>query len=147
MRYERIKVKRDTNTVYVREVPEWEVPVIEFIFEEGNIERTGTFVDVTSQYHGQTIRAGDETKTVRDEAGYPVDAAKEFQRLAAAYGADQKSGVPHVASVYGQASAGVRALARAIADAKAAEAEAKPKSAGRSRAPRRSTAEGEGLLA
>ena len=35
MRYEKVKVTRDTNTVHNREVPPWEVPILEYLFEEG----------------------------------------------------------------------------------------------------------------
>lgn len=146
MRYQRVEVKRDTNTTYVRDVPEWEVPILEFIFEEGNVKPTEKFIDVTAQYAGKTARVGEENVATRDAAGYPVQAAVEFDRLVRAYGADSQSGVPYVASVYGQASAGVRALGRAIQDAKAAEAEAAPKAAGRAKKVRAGT-EPEGLLA
>lgn len=104
MRYVKLKVVRDTNTVYPRSVPEWEVAVLEFIFEDGNVQRLGTFEKVT-------------------HSDYP-DAGAEFDRLTRAYGADPQSGVPYVASVYGNASAGIRALARAIEAAKEADAEA-----------------------
>lgn len=99
MRYVQLKIVRDTNTVYPRSVPEWEVPVLEFIFEEGNVQRTGSFEKVT-------------------HSDYP-DASAEFDRLMRAYGADPQSGVPYVAAVYGNASAGIRALAKAIEAAKA----------------------------
>ena len=93
MRYERVKVKRDLNTVHNREVAPWEIPVLEFIFEDGNIEPQGAFV--------------------KSDRGYP-DAANEFDRLVRAYGSDPKSGIPYVASVYGNGSVGVRALRKAI---------------------------------
>ena len=102
MRYVQLKVVRDTNTVYPRAVPEWEVAVLEFIFEDGNVQRTGSFEKVT-------------------HSDYP-DAGAEFDRLTRAYGADPQSGVPYVASVYGNAQAGIRALAKAIEAAKAEEA-------------------------
>jgi hypothetical protein len=97
MRYERVKIKRDTNTVHNREAPEWEIPVLEFIFEDGNVERTGVYLT--------------------DDKEYP-DAVREFDRMTKAYGADVQTNVPHVASVYGNARAGVRALDKAIEAAK-----------------------------
>jgi hypothetical protein len=106
MRFTNVKVKRDTNTVYNRSVPEWEVPVLEFIFEDGNVERLGTFGEVARDYPAPAV---------------------EFDRLVRSYGADPQSGIPYVASVYGQASAGVRALGRAIEEAKADDAKAAPK--------------------
>jgi hypothetical protein len=106
VRYERVKIKRDLQTMHNREVAPWEVPVLEFIFEDGNVERLEEFL------------------TVKDRA-YP-DAAKEFARLTQAYGANPQSGVPYAASVYGEAGAGVRALRRAIEEAQADdEADAK----------------------
>lgn len=105
MRYERVKIKRDLQTMHNRETAPWEVPVLEFIFEDGNVERLNEFLEV--------------------KRPYPT-AASEFDRLTRAYGSDPQSGVPYVASVYGNASAGVRALQRAIDDAKAEdEADAK----------------------
>lgn len=93
MRYERVKVKRDLNTVHNREVAPWEIPVLEFIFEDGNIEPQGEFIT--------------------SDRAYP-DAAHEFDRLSRCYGSDSKSGIPYVASVYGNGSVGVRALRKAI---------------------------------
>ena len=100
MQYVAVKVKRDTNTVNHKFGPAWEIPVLEFIFEDGNVEIT------------------DEC----EESGKPhPDAAFEFDRLTRAYGSDPQSGVPYVGSVYGQGNQGIRALKKAIEDAKAAE--------------------------
>jgi hypothetical protein len=101
MRYTRVKVKRDTNTVHNKTVPEWEIPLLEFIFEDGNVE-------VLEEYENVQARE------------YPTPAA-EYQRLTQVYGSDPQSGVPYVASVYGQAQAGVRALAKAMESARAEE--------------------------
>lgn len=106
MRYERVMVKRDTQTVYNKSVFPWEIAVLEYIFEEGNVTRTNEFEIV--------------------DMPYPA-AAEEMFRLEKAYGADPQSGVPFVCSVYGQASTGVNAMRRAIADAKDAEVAARPK--------------------
>ena len=86
MRYERVKVKRDTNTVHNRAVAPWEVPVLEFLFEDGNVERLDEFVEVAGEY---------------------PEATKELDRLVRCYGADPKSGVPYANMVYGNARAGV----------------------------------------
>jgi hypothetical protein len=111
MQYVVAKIKRDTNTVHHKSVPMWEIPLLEFVFEDGNVELTDELEDVPGME-------------------YP-DPAFEFDRLTRAYGSDSKSGVPHVVSIYGNANAGVRALAKAMAEAKAAErpisAAAKPK--------------------
>lgn len=102
MRYERVKVKRDTNTVHNRAVAPWEIPVLEWLFDEGNIERLGVFEEAQGDY---------------------PEAAHELDRLVRCYGSDPKSGVPYANSVYGNAHAGVRTLRKMIEDAKA-EAEA-----------------------
>lgn len=113
MRYVRVKVKRDTNTMYNRSVPEWEIPILEFIFEAGNVEVT------------------DEFETL--DRALP-DAAYEFDRLVRAYGSDPQSGVPYAASVYGQERAGVKALAEAMRGSSEADEPAPPTRArGRSR--------------
>jgi hypothetical protein len=97
MRYERVKVMRDTNTVHNRAVAPWEIPVLEFLFEEGNVERLEVFEEVSGEY---------------------PEASKELDRLVRCYGADPKSGVPYANSVYGNARAGVRSLQKLIDDAK-----------------------------
>jgi hypothetical protein len=103
MRYQRVKITRDQNTVYTRDFPIWEIPVLEFIFDEGNVIRLEEFLTVNRPY---------------------PDAANEFDRLTRAYGKDAKSDIAHVASVYGQAGAGIRALRNAIDEARKAEGEA-----------------------
>jgi hypothetical protein len=97
MRYERVKVMRDTNTVHNRAVAPWEIPVLEFLFEEGNVERLEEFEEVSGEY---------------------PEASKELDRLVRCYGADPKSGVPYANAVYGNARAGVRTLQKLIDDAK-----------------------------
>jgi len=97
MRYERVKVQRDTNTVHNIAIAPWEIPVLEYIFEDGNIERLEEYELV--------------------EKDYP-SAAKELDRLVRCYGADPKSGVPYANSVYGNARAGERSLAKLIEEAK-----------------------------
>jgi hypothetical protein len=103
MRHEVVKVKRDNNTVHSLTVAPWEVPVLEYLFGEGNVEPQGQFVDAPG----------------RD---YP-DARDEMGRLQKAYGADVKTDVPHVVSVYGTARVGVKALAKAIDAARGEEDE------------------------
>lgn len=98
MRYERVKVKRDTNTVHNRAVAPWEIPVLEFIFEDGNIEQLNVFEEVSGEY---------------------PEGAKELDRLVRCYGSDPKSGEPYANSVYGNGRAGVRALQKLIDDSKA----------------------------
>jgi hypothetical protein len=119
MLYERVKITRDPHTVYNRSVLPWEIAILEFTFEEGNVQRTGDFE--------------------RTDAPYP-EPHVEFQRLVQAYGSDPQNGTPYAASVFGQASAGVNALRRAIAEVKAEDAATKPKVASRQRARKAPTA-------
>jgi hypothetical protein len=98
MRYERVKVKRDTNTVHNVLVRPWEVPVLEYVFEEGNVEFTDEFETVSQDY---------------------PDPAKELQRLEKCYGSDPKSGIPYAISVFGDGRKGLRELAKMIAESKA----------------------------
>lgn len=102
MRYERVKITRDERTVYNRAALPWEVPVLEFMFGEGNLVHTGAFE--------------------QNDVPYP-DAKEEFHRLMSAYGSDPENGIAHVASVYGQAGQGHRALARAIREAEETDRE------------------------
>jgi hypothetical protein len=104
MRYERVKVTRDTNTVHSREVPPWEIPLLEHLFDEGNVVRTGEFVTPTP---GKLINQV-----------YP-DAKTELNRLIDAYKGDPKSGIPYAISVYGNGKGGERALQKLIDEAKA----------------------------
>ena len=105
MRYERVKVTRDTNTVHSREVPPWEIPLLEHLFDEGNVVRTGEYVTPTP---GKLINQG----------GYP-SAKVEMNRLIDAYKSDPKSGIPYAILTFGNGGAGERALQKLIDDAKA----------------------------
>jgi hypothetical protein len=108
MRYVEISVKRDGNTTNVSTVPEWEFPILEFIFGKGNVVDTG--------------------KAVNSDRPYP-EAGAEFARLAKVYGGDAKSGIAHVISVYGEGIRGVRSLREAIEDAQKADKAAAKKPA------------------
>jgi hypothetical protein len=104
MRHEKIKITRDAQTVHNLSVAPWEVPVLEVIFGEGNVTLQGEFVPAPG--------------------GYP-DPGQEMTRLQKVYGADAETGEHHVATVYGKARSGVKALGDAIAQAKADEAREK----------------------
>jgi hypothetical protein len=121
MRHEIVKVTRDGNTVHNRAVPPWEIPVLEFLFDPGNVEPTDEFVKVEG--------------TPAHPAEYP-DATAELARLTKAYGADPKSGIAHANSVFGNGRRGVTELRKLIDAAQAAEAaagKAAPKPAKRAR--------------
>jgi hypothetical protein len=127
MRYERVKVKRDTQTTHNRPCPSWEIPILEYLFEDGNVERLGVFEEVAGEY--------------------PTP-AKELDRLVRAYGSDPKSGVPHANSVYGNGRNGERSLAKLIDEAKAEDkAAAKPaKTTGKPRGRRAALESADSLL-
>lgn len=100
MRYEHVKITKDTNTIYNRAVPSWEVPILEFVFGEGNVVPLGTF----------------------DKA--PIDyptAAEEHQRLSLKYGIDRETKTDFVAVVYGPPRAAIREIGKAMEAAKQEE--------------------------
>lgn len=100
MIFEFVKIVRDVNLAPSRSVPAWEIPVMEVVFDGGNVQPQGEYERVDRPY---------------PEASY------EFNRLAKRYGSDPKTEVPYVMIAYGTAQIGVRALAAAIAEAKALE--------------------------
>ena len=121
MRHERVKVTRDGNTVHNRAVPPWEIPILEFLFDPGNVEPLDEFVMVKGKNDS--------------DVEYP-DASAELARLVKAYGSDPKSGIAHANSVYGNGRRGITELRKLIDAAKAAEGEAAekaPKAAKRQR--------------
>lgn len=129
MRHVKLKINRDTHTTYSKSVPEWEVAIIDFIFE-GNI----TLADDPE----------DREYDVLTDREYPT-AAMEMDRLARCYGEDPQSGISYAATVYGQAGAGIRALGKAINDAKAAELASQSKPVPR-RAVKKRDVSGDSLL-
>jgi hypothetical protein len=106
MRYERVKVKRDDYTTYNKAVLPWEIAILEYTFGEGSVERLNQFVDNATEY---------------------PDTKDEFHRLIGTYGSDPESGIPYVASVYGNASAGVNHLRRVMTEAFKASQKPLPK--------------------
>jgi hypothetical protein len=100
MRHERVIIKRSAETVHNRSVRPWEVPVLEYLFDPGNVESTGEFVDVTGEYPG---------------------AEEELARMVEAYGTDPKSGIPHANSVFGNGRKGTAELRKLIEAAQAEE--------------------------
>jgi hypothetical protein len=97
MRNQKVKVKRDTQTVHNQSVAPWEIPILEFMFENGNVEALEEFEE-----------------TERD---WP-DPGAEFHRLETVYGRDPETQIHNVASVFGNSRQGVRALGRAIEEAR-----------------------------
>ena len=54
MRHERVKVTRDGNTVHNRAVPPWEIPILEYLFDPGNVEPLDEFVECEGQVGRRT---------------------------------------------------------------------------------------------
>lgn len=103
MRWPVVKIVRDAQTAVIsKSMPPWEVPVVEFIYGEGNVTETGEY-----DYNG----FDDRTPEV------------EFDRLAKVYGSDPADDTPFVASVYGQGRIGIRELKK-VMDAAKQESEA-----------------------
>ena len=128
MRHERVKITRSENTVHNRTVPPWEIPILEFLFDPGNVEPLEEFVEVSGEY---------------------PEASAEIARLVKAYGSDTKSGIAHANSVYGNGRRGVTELRKLIETAKAEEAAAAkkaPKVAKRARRPAYEPASDEALM-
>lgn len=102
MIYQNVKIIRDSNTVYNRSVPEWEIPVLMSIFDDGNVQPLGTFVRVDRMHPSAEV---------------------EYDRLSRRYGEDSQSGVPYVTAVYGAGGRGISAVQAAIDAAEAGEQE------------------------
>jgi hypothetical protein len=100
MRHERVIIKRSTETTHNRSVPPWEIPVLEYLFDPGNVEPLGQYIEVSGEY---------------------PSAETELARLIQAYGADPKSGIPHASSVFGNGRKGTTELRKLIEAAKAEE--------------------------
>lgn len=105
MRHETVKVKRDGNTMNHLSVAPWEVPILDYLYDEGNVTRTGQFINLPDRE-------------------YP-DPAEEIARLSKVYGSDPETKEVHAVAVYGTARVGVKALAAAIDEARTEEAAAK----------------------
>jgi hypothetical protein len=105
MRYERFKVRRDTNTVHNVSVAPWEVQILELMYgEEGNVEALGEYEDVDREY---------------------PEANDEMFRLNKAYGTDPDTKVPHATIAFGTGRNGLKMLAKAIEQAQEEEIAAK----------------------
>lgn len=97
LKYAQVRVARDpTAAVIVRHVAEWELPVLEEVFGEGNVVKIG------EKLH---------------QADAP-DAGQEYARLEGAYKKPPgDTAVPYVETVYGSGTRGKRQLEKAIAEA------------------------------
>lgn len=94
LRYAQVRVARDpTAATIVRDVAEWELPVLEEVFGEGNVQQLGE-------------------RLIKREAPDPV---AEYARLEGCYKQPPgEAAVPYVETVYGSGARGKRAIAKAI---------------------------------
>lgn len=99
MRFITVKVTRDTINSHAGDVAPWELPILDFVHGEGNVQRTG------------------ETFT---NAPFP-EVGEEFNRLITRYGMDNETGIAYTNQVYGQSRVGVKALGDEIEKERAAE--------------------------
>jgi hypothetical protein len=120
MRHERVLIKRSTETTHNRSVLPWEIPVLEYLFDPGNVEPLGEFIDVPGEY---------------------PSAETELTRLVQAYGSDPKSGIPHANSVFGNGRKGTTELRKLIEAAEADETAARKTPAKPAAAPKRTRRE------
>lgn len=93
MRYVDVLIERDERLSIPRQVPSWEIPVLQLVHGEEKI-----------------IVKGDINVPQRD---YPA-ASDEFNRLVQRYGEDVATETPYVVMVYGQGPRGTQALEEAI---------------------------------
>lgn len=124
MQFIRVKVRRSEYVTHNSLVRPWEVPILELLFEQGNVVKEG--VEYTDE-------------------PYP-EPAVELARLRTAYGTNEDTGIPEAVTVYGDGPRGVKALAEVIEDVKRTE-EAERKPAAASRKPRAQRAAADPLMA
>lgn len=95
--FHEVCVVRDPNFHIPRQAAQWEIPILQEIYGEGHVE-------VGKEYEF------DFTKFDGVES--------EHARLSAIYGKEEDSKIPFVEVVYGRGPAGMKALAKAIEQAK-----------------------------
>lgn len=100
MRHFEAKIRRDEYTTYSTRVPEWELQVLEMMFDPENVTRTGESTTVDREY---------------PSGGY------EFDRLTKAYGIDNSTGTSYVSQVFGNGGLGIRALERLMREERSDE--------------------------
>lgn len=99
MKYVSVKLTRSETESVQRDMPRWEIPVLQMVHGPEKVEILGE-------------------KDVPDQE-YP-DAMQEFDRLSRRYGAEPGSEIFHVAAVYGQPPFGVTKLEEEIDKARKA---------------------------
>lgn len=96
-------VVRDATLHIPRQVSAWELVILQEVFGEGNVE-------IKQEFH-RPFEA--------------PDVEIERSRLERLYGVEDQTKIPYVDVAYGRGPSGLKALSRAIAQAKLSEAEVK----------------------
>lgn len=115
MKYVSVKLTRSETESVQRDMPRWEVPVLQMVHGPEKVEIVGEKDVPEQEYPG---------------------AVEEFDRLSRRYGADPSNDVFYVAAVYGQPPFGVDKLAEGIEKARSAEAQPRRATAQRAQATR-----------
>ena len=105
-------VVRDPLMKVPRTIPAWELPILEAMYGQGNLEDVSFFVG---------------------EVDHVLPPDEEFDRLCKSkvYGSDKEVNLPFAQVVYGRGSVGVQKLAQAMQAALATDEEEAPKRRGR----------------
>lgn len=108
MRFQTAKVIRDTNHSVSTAFAPWELPILEYLYEAGNVQ-------IQSELE------------VNDAGRELPEAGDEFARLVGRYGRNTDTGVSHAEEVFGRGNQGVKALAALIDNERAREKSASTK--------------------
>jgi len=102
LRYVKVSIRRSELATVQKDMPMWELPLVESIFPSG--------VEVLEEFYldGNTPKAQDEYERLNSVYRQSVED-------------DGSRGIAHVAAVYGQFGPGTQALRRAIAENTVAE--------------------------
>lgn len=93
MRFVTAKVQRDTNHSHSADYAPWEIPILQFVHDEGNVTVTGEVVVV-----GRAL----------------PDPSDEMARLVTRYGKSEGGKTPIVMEVFGAGQGGLNALTALI---------------------------------
>lgn len=90
--FHEVLVTRDANTIIPRQVAAWELPVLQELYPDGNVQVIGD---------------------IHREFDMP-DLEPEMARLSRMYGADEETKTPFVEITYGRSAIGMKQLKRAM---------------------------------
>lgn len=98
--FHEVCVVRDPNFHIPRQAAQWEIPILQEIYGEGQVEVGKEYEFNFAKYDG---------------------VESEHARLSAIYGKEEDSKIPFVEVVYGRGPAGLKALGKAIEQARVNE--------------------------